>query len=366
MLKEGKFGVQEAVCVVTLTISSKLFYTTPGLLTRYVGNAGWQMTLVSCLVAIIFFYFVYLLLKRFPGKNIVEIFEISLGRFLGFLFSLAFAVAFLLYASVLLREFADTSKVFVFPLTGPSILIAVFIVVVVVVAMLGLETIVRASKIIAYIAIFTYALLPLLASRNFKLYHMFPLLGYGLDKTITTGFMRSSAYAEVLILAVFAGSLQGIGHIKKAGFLSLILSGILLSTGLLAFILVFPYTMTQELTVPIYIMARIIKYGAFIQRLDPVFIILWNISSMATVTILFYCAVSIYCKVFRLQDTKPVIIPMAVLLFTIAMAPKDFLTVITENLQQTRLYGMIVFFGLPLITLIIAIIRKRKGDVMRA
>ena len=92
-----------------------------------------------------------------------------------------------------------------------------------------------------------------------------PILGYGLDRTITIGLLRSSAYAEVIILAVFAGSLQGISHIKKAGYISLFISGLLISAGLLSFSLAFEYTSTQEITAPIYEMTRMLKFRLFLK-----------------------------------------------------------------------------------------------------
>ena len=59
------------------------FFTSPSALTNYVGTASWYMTLISDLTAIIGFAFLYLLLKRFPGKDIVEIFNVSFGKLIG-------------------------------------------------------------------------------------------------------------------------------------------------------------------------------------------------------------------------------------------------------------------------------------------
>lgn len=95
MIKEGKFGVNEAVCLVTMAICNKIFSTTPGYITRTIGNTGWYMTLISCATALVFFILIYLLLKRFPGKNIVEIYDASLGRAVGFIFSFADGVIFI-------------------------------------------------------------------------------------------------------------------------------------------------------------------------------------------------------------------------------------------------------------------------------
>jgi spore germination protein KB len=362
MIKEGKFGVHEAICLITIAICNKIFFTTPGYVTRSVGTASWYMTVISCVSALVFFTFIYRLLKRFPDKNIVEIYDASLGRLVGFVFSFGLLVSFLAYSGIFTREFVDVMKVYVFPNTPPSFLIGVLLIVVAVSAFLGLETIARVAKLGGYIALFGYLLILILSSGYFEFAHLFPILGYGLGKTVTTGISRSAAYAEVVILAVFAGSLQGIRHIKKAGYISLILSGFLLTLGLLCYSMIFEYTSTQEITAPMYVMTRLIKYGKFFQRLDPLFLFLWIITTVIYISILFYTTVSIYCKMFRLQDTRPVIVPMVVLVFTIAIFPRDFPSVVSEYIQRIRIYGNITFYVLPIIALIVAVLRKKKGE----
>jgi hypothetical protein len=105
MIKEGKFGVQEAVWLTTIAISAKVFFSSPAMLTGIVGNSGWYMTIISAAIALVGFLFIYLLLKRFPKKDIVEIFDLSLGRIFGFIFSGILAVYMLFVAIIRLSEF---------------------------------------------------------------------------------------------------------------------------------------------------------------------------------------------------------------------------------------------------------------------
>src|SRR5659263_658599 len=86
LIKEGKFGPQEAISLITITIVTGGVFTGPSRRASYVGAATWYKTLISAATAALGFTFVYLLLKHFAGKHIVEIFEITLGRFLGFIF----------------------------------------------------------------------------------------------------------------------------------------------------------------------------------------------------------------------------------------------------------------------------------------
>lgn len=363
MIKEGKIGVQEAVCLIVIAISNRVFFTAPTVVEQAVGTAGWYMSLISNIISIVFFSFILLLLKRFPGKNLLEIYDLAFGRVIGFMLALIYSVSFLAASGILLREFYEILKSFVLPQTPISALNASMTVVIAVSVFLGLETIARVAKLGAFFGLFLYLLLLLLSAPNFQFSNLFPILGYGFGKTIMEGFTRSSAYSEVIVLAIVAGSLQGISHIKKAGYISLILSGLLISGGIFCMQLQFPYYAFQEQTAPLYTMATIVDYGSFFQRLDPAFLIMWLIITVISGSIVFYCSVSSYCKTFSLKDKRPVIIPMAVLLFTVTMIPGDLPSVIHVYIEILKTFPIFLFYLLPLAALITAVLRKKKGEV---
>lgn len=361
MIKEGKFGPSEAIWLTTFAISAKVFYTSPAIVSSLVGTAGWYMTLISMVVAVIGFTFIYLLLKRFPGKGIIEIFEITLGRYIGFIFSLLLALLLVSISAIRVREFTEVLKVYVMPLTPPTFILILFIGTVAVLNILGLETIARFSKLISYILIFGFFVVIILGQQNYSIHRLFPILGYGLKKTLYNGVIRSSVYGEVIILAVFAGSLQGIKHIKKAGYISLLLSGFLISIALLAFIMTFPYYVAMEITSPMYEMATLIDYGRFLQRVEPIFLFIMSISSLISVSAVFHAFVSIYCKMFRIQDTRPVILAASIITFALAVSQKNISEVTFGSVQSFRDYGGLVFFIPPIISLIAAKLRKKTS-----
>lgn len=366
MLKEGKFGLQEAVSMITISITAKVFFTSPGLLANILGTSSWYMTLISALTAALGFTFIYLLLKRFPGQNIVQAYEASLGRFLGFIFSFLLTILFTINASSIIREFVDVLKIYVLPLTNISLLIGLFVLVTAIVCFLGLETLARFSRLSAYILLISFLLVLILATQRYEFFRLFPLLGHGLSKTVIHGLLRCSFYGEVLILAVIAGSLQGIKYLKKAGYISLLLSGILVAIALLAFTMAFPYYAGAEITAPMYQLSAMIDYGRFFQRIEPIFLFIWFISSFISVTAIFYTSASLYCKIFRINDMRPTILPLAIIVFTIAMIPKDITSVATGFIHNSREYGWIILFIPPLIALIVAKIKKKGGKECNA
>lgn len=359
MIREGKFGPQEGIWLIIITIVAKTFYTDPSMVSRLVGTAGWYMTLISLLVAAIGFTFIYFLLKRFPGKDIIEIFEITLGRFFGFIFSTLLAILMLVIAAIRMREFSEVLKVYILPLTPMTFILFLFIVTVMILNILGLETLARLSKLIIFFMIFGFFTVLLLGQQNYSINRIFPILGNGIGSTVYHGVIRSSVYGEIVVVAVFANSLQGIKHIKKVGYTSLLLSGFFTSIALLAFILTFPYYVAMEITSPMYEMATLIDYGRFLQRVDPIFLFIMAISSLISVSVVFCAFVSIYCKMFRIQDRKPVILAASIIVFALSLSINSISNLVFVNVKQLRDWGSLAFYIPPLISLIAAKLRKK-------
>ncbi len=358
MIQEGKIGVREAVWLVTLAISAKVFFASPSMLVGLVGNTGWYMTLISALTALIGFMFIYLLLKRFPGKDIMEIFDITLGRFLGFTFSGILAFYLLFKAVTRVAEFNEVIKVYVFPLSPNWLIIGIYVVCVFTLCTLGLESIARFAKLLVYFMLAGFLAVLILNSQNYNPNYLYPILGYGLDKTLLHGVVRSSVYGEVILLAVFAQSLQGLKHIKKEGVIGILLSAVLISLSLLSYILTFPYYTARDITAPMYEMATLIDYGRFLQRVEPIFLFIWITGTLISTTIVVYSFIWIYCRIFRIQDKKPICIVGCILLYAVALMHKDLETIL-DYVKWNRDYGAIIIFILPLVSLTAALIRKK-------
>jgi spore germination protein (amino acid permease) len=361
MIQEGKIGVREAVCLITIAITTRVFFTSPGLLAKNLGTTGWYMTLISALFGAVGFTFVYLLLKKYPRKDLIEVFEAVFGRYIALPFLILLAFMFVINAAIMLREFAEVMKVYVFDLTPITYIMGIFILFVAIVSILGFESIARFSSFIGIILLVAFGVVLVLSSGNYEIHRLAPILGKGLDRSIITGMLRSTVYADAIILAVMAGSMQGLSHIKKAGYLSIAISGILISISFVAFTLTFPYYAAAEITAPMYHMVSLIDYGRFFQRLEAIFLFIWNISTFVSVSINFYAGASTYCKTFRIQDTRPVIVPLAIITFALAMVPKDISEVALGYVQTIRQYGWTGFFIPPFIALIVSIFRK-KGE----
>lgn len=361
MLKEGKFGIQEAVCLTTIAISSKAFFSSSAVLAGKIGNTGWQMVLFSGAASLLGFWFIEKLLGRFPGKDITEIFNLSLGAVLGFICSILLGLYMLTISAVRINELSEFLKVYVMPLSPIWFLTGIAAACIFILSLLGLEAIARVAKFLSLFLVIGTLTALIMGAQNYNINNLFPLGGHGFWKIPVTGLLRVSAFGEVIILAIFAKSLQGIDFIKREGRLSIILSALIISVTNIAISLTFPHFMAQEITAPMYDMVKLIGYGAFVQRIEVVFLFTWITSSLISINITFYSFVWIVAKAFKMPDKRPVIITSAIIFYAFSLMHRDITVIIFDYVGTIRLIGIFPIFILPILALVIAAARG-KGE----
>ena len=365
MTRDGKFGKTEAVCLLTITMTSKVFFSNPAAFISYVGNSAWYATLISASVSAVMFYFIYLLLKRFEGDDLPQIFEKSMGRWAGGILSLLLALFLVALVTTRISETDEFLRVYVMPKTPNFFITGIFMVCIAVYSLLGIESMARFGKVISYSLLAGLILVLVLSVQNYDVNNLFPIFGYGGGKTLLHGVARSASYGEIIVIAIFATSFQGSGYIKKEGFLSIILSAVIVSACTLAYTLTYPYYTAREITAPIYEMTTLIDYGRFVQRVEAWFLYVWIISSFLSATVMFYAFVHIFCRVFKIEDKRPVIIGSAVIVYALSMMHGSIMAIINEHVNLIRYFGSIPFFLFPIAALVCAKIRE-KGDVGNA
>ncbi|HOV80511.1 MAG TPA: endospore germination permease [Bacillota bacterium] len=362
MLREGKIGVFEAISVITFMSATKVLYSSSRALVEASGTSGWLTTIVSGVTALAGFYFIILLMSRFPGQELVSVFETVFGRFAGIIFSLLMSVFFLLNSAMFAREFIEAVKVYAYPLSPPSFLLVIFILAIITVLYFGFECVARTAALFAWPMLAGLAVIVILAVPLYEMSNLYPVLGHGPACIIKTGLLRSSVYGDALALAVVINSLQGSEHFKKSGVTAIILSTAIIATGFLIYNLSFPYYIASESTIPVYALTRSIEYGRFFQRFEAIFLFVWSISGILASAINLYFALSTYSKVFRIDDHRALILPQTVIIFSVSLIPLDISSIAYEHVNHIRQYGSAIYFGIPLLALLVAVIRGIRGE----
>jgi spore germination protein (amino acid permease) len=343
-------------------MTNKIFFTSIGVIINKTGTAAWYATMISCLSALAFFFIIYLLLKRFPGKDVLQIYEAVLGKPVGKILACVFCMFAIYYSSSTLREFVEMIKTYNLPVSPTSIIMLTFLLTAVIITYFGFQGLSRVGTLCFIPVLAVLAAILILASPSYNVKLLNPIGGHGLMTTAGIGFLRSSAYMEFSILTIVTSAIGGHKNYKKIGLISILLTGLIFVLCILCDIMTFGYPSGSENISGMFELSRSIYFNRFFQRVESFFIFAWVISSVIATSVSFYIGILIYCKTFKIKQHKPLILPFAILVFIVAMFPSSMQEVIQINIIFLREYSMFLIYIPPSIVLLLSIILGKRGQ----
>jgi len=357
--KKTSFGKWESVCLLLNLICPKLLIFFKRMLVEDAGNAGWILTIYISLIAFAFFVIISRLYNKFEGVDIIDVAEIAGGKVLKIATGIIISVVLLFLTVNVLREFSEENKVISLTLSPLSYIMVFFMAGMVIGSYFGIEAIVRYSAIIVPVIAFCYILILLGTIPAIDINNIFPILGNGADDIFLKGFLRVSVFGELLILFLLPPFIGGNKKMKIIGYSTLALSSFFLISGSLMYVLAFPYPVVLEPFLPVYEMARIINLGRFFQRIEAIFVLIWDMSALLYLTSSFYFTVYSFSRAAGVKYMRPLLLPFAIIVFSMAFMPQNLITVIQIETGIINKFLWLVSFIFPALILIVANIRKR-------
>lgn len=349
-----KIGVAEAVSLCAMFIVTKLYLSYQLYFIDVAMNAAWMAVLLSVMMGFVYFWFMYALLKKHPGKNILEIGDELVGPVINRLFALGYLLFFLAMAALALRQFSERvigSFVEDMPI---SFGVFSFMAGVVIVSCLGLEAIVRTARLFGPILLVLYVLMLIATIPFWKPYLLYPLLGGGLQNIVQAGLVRSGLISEIFILALITSYLPE-NKLGTIGLWSIGITGVLFVFTLLAVQMVFPYPVNSELALPTLNLAKTIQLGRHFQRNETFFLPVWALGGLIKITIALYATAFITAFIMKLPYYSPLIPALSVIVISVAFIPVS----VTQATVWDNLYLRGVLWIVTLIPLLLFLVIER-------
>lgn len=355
-------GKWNAVCLIINMLCTQIFLSYPRQLTTIGGTAGWLISIYIFILALIGFWIISALFKKFPYKDIVDIgYEIG-GKFGQVLVGLGFSLTGIFMISIVFREFAENLKNIAFTTSPLSYLMTLLLIVMSVGAFAGLETILRINGIAVPIIATVYLIIIAAVTPYAKPDNFLPILGNGTGAIFGEGFLKISIYVGLVVLFFLPPYLGYSENFKSVGYKALYFSGFFLSISVFLFISVIPYPVSIESSVPIYDLSKLIHLGRFFERIEPLFLIIWVFAVILYMSSGLYFSVHSFVKALNLPYYKPLIAAFSILVFNIAFLPPNVVATTELDKFYARTLGFIPLFGVPILMLIIAWLRKKKAS----
>ena len=357
---QNRSGSISIAIICSCAILSKYLVILPEYMVKYVGNAAWLDILGKCTIATFSLLFVLWLYKPFAPVCFSEVFTLSLGKVGAVILRYIYIVALTLFNSFLFRLLIEALST-VMATTAPDEFFALFVIVAVFVAALrGTRATTNLSAIIFPLVLITVVLVVLALIPHYRIENITPVFGKSTPLLLKGIFAKHFGFTETIILLFFAPLLGSYKLIKRTGLLTFAIISIISVLFTLAYCLTVPFPASERFFLPFYQMTRMIKSGAFLQRLEPIVVFVWTGFVMCSTSILIGITAKLANTDKTTSDTVFAPILTAVTFF-VAMLPKSESAAfnIYEKLLST---STLLFPTLPVIVLSIARIRRKAAE----
>lgn len=360
-MNNSRISVPEAVSIVLIVLVAHTLVSLPKSLLNVNGSA----TLINLLyVGIIMFFLVLLivkLFKSFAGQDIIDISNFLGGPVFQKIVGMIFILYFIFSSSILLRNFCECLKTVYYPMTSLFFILLTFIIALCISNNFNFSVTAKINLIILPIIFVSILFIFFANNQNLSFENLTPILGNGLFDTFVTGLGNLGAFGGIVFLYFIPPYLKEPKKFKKVAMISIGLSIVYLIICVAIILLTFTFLLKVDEIMPLYSAARYIEFGSFFQRLESILLLIWIIGMACYFSITLHIAMNIFKKVTNIRDSKPLLIPFALLMLSISLMPSNYS--ISKYLETDIYPRIVIWIGLILSTLILSLayLKKRRS-----
>lgn len=353
------------IAMVVNLIFAKAIGVTQGVLARTVGQDMWVATLLGTLQGAFMMYITYLVIRRTPHLNFIELGEALLGKWFGKIVALLIFILYLAAFGPVMITFVYHLKDYFLPEAPVWLFTTASLIVGAVGCYYGLEVMARIA-LIGLLFIFLLNILIVVGSTNeFDIRNLLPLLEHGFPHTAAASIHFDADWALAIMLAALIMPMMS-GTATRGGLISVIS---ILASGMLIIIWaileggVLSAEVTSQYTISCMKLARNAHIGNFLQRYEMIMIALYSVSVLFEVMFCIYGTSVSLSKILGLKSNKSMILPVCLLLGPFGTwIVRDHFRAIEYLEHDWPIIALPIAFGLPLLMLALRLLLRKKLD----
>lgn len=358
---DEKISPAQFTGILVTTVLPTALLSVPAVSISLAGRDAWMTEIAASVFGIIVVFVSTMLGYRFPDKTLFQFACDILGKYVGKLIGLAYLFFFITGAAYITRQFGAFLVTSFMPRTPLIVFMVVLIMLAAYAVKSGFEVIARMNQFVLLLVFVSIAGIFVLILNEFRFEHLFPILENGVKPVLRGGMTPSAWRGEVFILMVFIPYLNKYKQARVSALKSVAILTAVLFLDIVVSIGVFGRQAAQ-FVFPVFSLAYYIEVAGFIERVEAVVLALWVSGVTLKVAIWYYAGVLGISQVFGLQDHKPLVFPLGLILGVLS------LIVFTNSAESAEFfakefpyYAFTFEIIIPLGLLILAVIRKKSS-----
>lgn len=355
-----KIGTVEAIALIVTIIINQIILNLPDVIIRTTGSSSWINVIYISIIAITFCALICKLFKPFSSSDILDVSGYLGGNVLKFIIGIAYFAFFIFVSGISLRYLANSIKLIYFEETPIIFLLMFFLFPTVIACKSGIKNIAQVNLMFMPILLISMLIILFATVKDFIPQRIFPILGFGADKTFLVGINNIFAFSGFAYLYFLIPILKNPEKFKKVAFISTIISAVYLFLGVICLLMMFSFISFSEELLSVYLLTRMIEFGRFFQRIDAIFILIWILAMISFLSISSFFSIYVVDKLVRFKNPDELSCCIASFIFVVALSVKNIAQI---KFIQSKVFKYVIIslvFVVSFIILILANLKHRK------
>ena len=354
----NKLRSYEAVAIIVSVMISHIILNLPNHILTTTGASTILNILYVTAITCVFFFIVSKIFKAFPNSDIIDICEFLGGKFLKTVYSIVFILYVSTITAFIIRIISQSLSLIYLSNVKIEIIILIFISTSAILNLLGFKTITRVTLIFIPFILISMVVIFFTSVGDYVVERAFPILGYGLKETFLYGSTNLFAFSSIIIVFLLNPYIDT-NKFRKLGYISIAIFSIYLLISIISLLFLIPSISQTNTILSVYVLARRISLGQFIQRIDALFILIWSASIFSYSAITLYFSTKAFQKITKVKNSTPIVYSLSSIIFAISIIPKNIAEATFFENTIYRYSSLIMVFGISFIILILAYIKKK-------
>ena len=357
-----KIGKFEAASIIIMITINQIIINLPNAIITSTGSSSWLNVIYISIIAILFCLLICKLFNKFPTNDILDVSEYLGGKPLKTLVGVLYLLFFLFIASILLRYLTNSLKLIYFEKSPTVFLLLLFLIPVTIAGKRGIKAVSQINLMFTPLLLLSILITLFSTVKDFIPEQIFPIMGFGIDKTFLYGFSNIFAFVSFAYLYFLIPILNHPEEFKKIAISSIIISAVYLLLSVVCLLMTFPFINFTDELMSMYLLSRMIEFGRFFQRIDAIFIFIWILSALSFLTFTSILITNIFKKLTRIKSSRTMLYGTVSIIFSVALIFNSIANLkFIEDVVFKYIIIILVFIISPILLILANFKYKRRN-----
>lgn len=323
---------------------------------------AWISTIVTILIGLMVILINTYLGGLYPDKTYIEIILQLFGRWFGGLIVVMLIFVGIVGAAQFVWYVGDFFTQQYMDETPSYVINILFVAVIIIAVLYGLEAIARASELFFYIVVIMFIISMLSVSPNIDVDNLLPVLEKGMVPVLkgSLPLLSFTVFPLIFLNMVFPINISDIRESKKSMIKGYLIGMSIAFVSIIMCNLVLGSTITASARYPVFLLTKEINVGIIFTRLEALIVCVWLLTIFNNTLFYFYEGVLGLSQLLKLKGYRIIVLPLGLIMAVISgFVYKDVPYEISWDSTVWFLCSFSFGLILPILMLLVFFIRKR-------